>query len=104
MNLRDLEAELEHHVRAAGRSRAVRGSEIAQGTGQLNVCWIGSALVALPRFRWLQTAQYDVSEFQAIRRKVSDLWWQAGLRETSLFVPAFERLVFDSITLARKTC
>jgi hypothetical protein len=102
MSLRALEAELEHHIRAAGPSRAVHRSEFAEGTGQLRVRWIGSALVASPRFRSLQTAQDAVSEFQAIRRKVGDLWWQAGLREASLFVPAFERLLLDSITLTKR--
>jgi hypothetical protein len=97
MSLPALAAEIEHHISAAGPSRQVhRGVFVALG---LHVRWIGKALVASPPFRPLDAALDVVVEFQAIRRQVSNLWWQAGLRNAHLFVPAFERPALDSLTL-----
>jgi hypothetical protein len=101
MSLPALEAEIEHHINAAGPSRQVhRGVFGALG---LRVRWIGKALVASPPFRPLDAAVDGVVEFQAIRRQVSNLWWQAGLRNAHLFVPAFERPALDSLTLTMNT-
>jgi hypothetical protein len=102
MSLRALDAEVEHHIRGAGPSRQVRRG-VFGASGQLHVRWIGSALVASPRFRPLQMALDAVVELQAIRRTVADLWWQAGLRNAPVFVPAFERPAIDSLSLTVKT-
>jgi hypothetical protein len=102
MRLQALEEEVEHHIRRAGPSRQVRRGVFADASGEVHVRWLGPALVASPRLRSLRTALNASSELQAIRRWVCDLWWQAGLRNTRLFVPAFERPVFDSLTLTMK--
>lgn len=102
MRLEGLAAEVEHHIRAAGLSRAVRRGVFPDAPRQVHLFWLGASLVASPRLRSLRTALNAPAEFQAIRRRVSDLWWQAGLRNTSLFIPAFERPVLDSLTLMMK--
>jgi hypothetical protein len=102
MSLRALEDEVEQHIRAAGPSRQVRGS-VFGASRQLHLRWIGSALVASPSFRPLKTALDAVGEFRAIRRRITNLWWQAGLRNAALFVPAFERPAIDLLNLIVKT-
>jgi hypothetical protein len=102
MSLQGLDGEVEHHIRGAGPSRQVRRGVFA-AYAQLHLRWIGSALVASPSFRPLQTALDTAVEFQAIRRRVANLWWQAGLRNAALFVPAFERPALDSLSLMVKT-
>lgn len=102
MRLQALEAEVEQHIRAAGLLREVRRGVFADGSGQVHVRWLGSALVASPRLESLRTALNAADEPEAIRRRVADLWSQAGLRNVTLYVPAFERPVLDSLTLAMK--
>lgn len=100
MSLHHLDAEVESHIRAAGPSRRVGNAMFGDAFRQLNLRWIGSALVASPRFRSIRDRLQAPAELQAIRGVVSDLWWRAGLRNASLFVPAFERPALDSLTLA----
>jgi hypothetical protein len=102
MRLQALEAEVEQHVTAAGPLRQVRRGTFAGGAGHVHARWLGSALVASPKLRSLRTDVNGAAALEAIRGRVSDLWWQAGLRNTFLFVPTFERPVLDSLTLMMK--
>ena len=102
MRLDALEEEVEHHIRAAGPSRQARRGVFTEASGAMHLRWVGPALVASPCLRSLRTALNASSELQSIRHSVGDLWWQAGLRNTSLFVPAFERPVVDSLALTMK--
>lgn len=102
MRLDALEAEIEEHIRAAGPSRPIRRGAFADASGQIHVRWLGLALVASPHLGSLHTALNATVELQAIRRRVGDLWWQAALRNVSVYVPALERPVLDSLSLLMK--
>jgi hypothetical protein len=100
MSLPALGAEVEHHIRGAGRSRPVRARLFGDVSGQLHLRWVGSAMVASPSARSWRTPAQAAAALHTMRRNVGELWWRAGLRNVTLFVPAFERPAVDSLTLA----
>lgn len=102
MSLQALDGEVEQRIRGAGPSRQVRRGVFANDALQVHVRWLGTALVASPRLASLRTAPSATAELQAVRRTVGELWWQAGLRNATLYVPAFERPVLDALTLTMK--
>jgi hypothetical protein len=69
----------------------------------LRVRRIRNALVVSPRLRSVQAAEDNGAELRAIRRWVADLWWEAGLQNMSVFVPAFERPAVDSLYLTLRS-
>ena len=100
VSLAALEREVEGHIRRSGPVQGFRSSELEHAAPRLVIRRVGQALVASPPLRELQVSPCAADDLRALRSEVNRLWWQAGLRNRSLFVPAFERPALDTLTLA----
>ena len=101
-SLARLEAEIELRIQRAGQLRPVRPGTFYDRSGRLRVRRLGEALVATPRPGSLRRARHPLAELEAMRSRISALWWQAGLRSTAVFAPALERPVLDALSYTGK--
>jgi hypothetical protein len=102
VDVQHLEEEIEEHILRAGPSRTFRGNWFGGLPPNVTIRVIGSNLVASPHLNSLDLSS-AVDAFFSIRPAMANLWWQAGLRNAALFVPACERPAIDTLSLAMAT-
>lgn len=100
VRLAAIDEEIAAHIDRAGRSSRLRSPAWAQAASGLRVRRLGGSLVAAPALAALGESTAPGAELADLRARVGRLWWAAGLRGMSVFAPAFERPVLDTLALA----
>lgn len=100
IQLAAIDEEIKAHIGRAGRSTHLRSLALSGATSGLGVRRLGSALVAAPALGALAHFKAPEVALAHLRERVGRLWWEAGLRGATVFVPAFERPVRDTLALA----
>lgn len=100
ISLASVEEEVEAHIRRAGRPTRLRSPGLARAASGLRVRRIGGSLVAAPVLAHLGQSEAADAALADLRTRIGRLWWEAGLRGTPVFVPAFERPAVDILALA----
>jgi hypothetical protein len=77
---------------------------LARAASGLRVRRIGDSLVVGAVLSAVGHSQAPRAALVELRSRVSGLWWEAGLRGTHVFAPAFERPAFDTFALAVGAC
>jgi hypothetical protein len=104
IRLAAIDDEVEVHINRAGRPGRLRSSALAQVASGLRVRRLGDSLVAAPELAALAHVPAPDVALADLRARIGRLWWEAGLRGTHVFVPAFERPGLDTLALAGVTC
>lgn len=100
IRLTGIDEEVEAHISRAGRPTRLRSLALAGATAGLRARRLGDSLVAAPPLATLGQLQTPEAALADLRARVGRLWWEAGLRGTQVFVPAFERPALDTLALA----
>lgn len=99
IRLAGIDEEVESHISSAGRLGHLRSVALARAASGLRVRRLGDSLVAAPQLAALGQHHAPTVALADLRARVGQLWWEAGLRGASVFVPAFERPALDTLSL-----
>lgn len=99
IRLAAIEEEIEAHISGAGATSRLRCTALAHVASGLRVRRLGGSLVAAPSPAAL-SRRPALGAPTDLRARVSRLWWEAGLRGSQVYVPAFERPALDTLALA----
>jgi hypothetical protein len=100
IRLGGLDEEVEAHIIRTGRPNRLRSLGLAQAASGLRVRRFGDSLVVGPVLSAVGQSRTPGVTLADLRARVSRLWWEAGLRGSHVFAPAFERPALDTFGLA----